>query len=72
MAKRKLIPIGTTDGLVTSGRCSMCQRPFLPKQGERPSAKAIHSDLMAAFEAHNCRKDASQAAARIGKEAAKA
>jgi hypothetical protein len=68
MAKRKLIAIGTTDGLVTSGRCSVCKRPFLPKTGERPSPKTIHSDLLAAFEAHNCREDASQAAARVVRE----
>jgi hypothetical protein len=50
-------------------RCSVCKRPFraTPKFGE--SADSIVLRLRADFAAHNCNEDATQAAARIVREA---
>ena len=51
------------------GRCSICHRPFSaqPKPGERTDDALLR--LRADFETHSCHEDASQAAARIVREA---
>ncbi len=55
-----------------SGRCSVCKRPFhVP--GERNDIRQVEIafELDKQFREHNCKEDASQAAARIVREATK-
>ena len=56
-------------GQTMTARCSICKRPFrdTPKAGERADTLALRMRLQ--FEAHDCDEDASQAAARIVREA---
>src|ERR1700722_7962928 len=56
-------------GKPIKGRCSICHRPFSakPNPGGRTDDALLR--IRAEFEAHNCHEDASQAAARIVREA---
>jgi hypothetical protein len=68
MAIRKLIQQELKGGWVISGTCSVCGMRFKPKNPS-VSSRQIHSELTATFNGHSCHEDASQAAARIVREA---
>ena len=57
------------EGEPIKARCSFCDRPFIGKYGPGERTDAVLLRMRADFEAHNCKEDASQAAARIVREA---
>jgi hypothetical protein len=70
MKKRELLLVRRKGGLI--GRCSSCKRLFMPSpelRGGDLRHEAQEQQLRADFEAHKCDEDASQAAARIVREA---
>jgi len=66
MPKRELVPLNTAGAAPWGYKCSKCGRVFSP-HGNLSDADLLK--IRAEFEAHNCREDASQAAARIVREA---
>jgi hypothetical protein len=56
-------------GKTIAGTCSSCRRVFLGKPNPGESIDDVLVLVRAEFEAHKCREDASQAAARIVREA---
>jgi hypothetical protein len=51
------------------GRCKKCDRQFGPYRDANTSPSVANKRMVNDFNAHDCEEDASQAAARIVKEA---
>ena len=68
MAQRRLIPLNRVGAAPFGYKCDHCARVF-PVPGGLLSNEEKVTKVRAEFEAHNCKEDASQAAARIVKEA---
>jgi hypothetical protein len=69
MANRRLLGITYIHSVPVYGRCSKCGRPFTtPSDATANPLKAMR-DFYAVFQGHKCDEDASQAAARIVREA---
>jgi hypothetical protein len=54
-----------------SAQCSACKRVFVAKPGASDRTDDLALRIKAEFDRHDCNEDASQAAARIVKEATK-
>ena len=68
MAIRSLRIDNQVAGAPTSGICTFCGARFISRLTDIGDAL---EQLRSAFERHNCKEDASQAAARIVREATK-
>lgn len=64
--KRQLVPLNKVGAAPFGYKCDHCGRVF--RAGDL-SDKETQLKVRADFDAHNCREDASQAAARIVREA---
>jgi hypothetical protein len=67
--KRELVDLSYVHGIPAFGRCGKCGRPFETPSDAMANPKKATEDFHAAFAAHKCDQDASQAAARIVREA---
>ncbi len=56
-------------GKPAMARCSACKRVFVAKPQGNERTDDLLLKIRAEFDAHNCNEDASQAAARVVKEA---
>jgi hypothetical protein len=66
--QRTLVKHASVGALPVAYRCSQCQRVF-PVPGGPLTDEEKAKKVQASFDAHNCKEDASQATARIVKEA---
>jgi hypothetical protein len=66
--KRQLVPLNRVGAAPFGYRCDHCGRVFPVPGGELSNEEKV-ARVRAEFEAHNCHKDASQAAARIVRQA---
>jgi hypothetical protein len=69
MPQKKLRFTKAVNGLGVEGRCEKCQRPFGPFADAAQNPSAANKLLVNEFNKHDCDEDASQAAARIVREA---
>jgi hypothetical protein len=69
MADRILKDITVIRDIPMYGRCSRCGRPFRMPPEAMDNPEKAKQDFLAAFNLHECDQDASQAAARVVREA---
>ena len=63
--QRELVPLNTVGAAPWGYKCSQCGKVFSPRNG---LTEAESNKVRAEFDAHDCRQDTSQAAARIERE----